>query len=206
MILISIRPVNLARKLGSGTIRHNRNCCRRGSGAIVLSTRGESRTLLFMILSNNSSQDKMMRNSTKLYKLVTFFAMLCAMVGCSALQQKVEMDASTAAQIAVNAGDTAGAACFNALEPVVGTAPAGLLSTFEAVRAGRIAVEEGPARRSPPNCCCTCLTKCRGCPEGRRARFSPVKTGEGAARAPHPNPHPASGEREGPAKREGEGQ
>jgi len=97
-----------------------------------------------MILGNDSSQDEMMWNSRKLYKLITFFAMLCAVVGCSAIQQKVEMDASTAAQIAVNAGDTAGAACFNALEPVVGTAPTGLLSKFEAARAGRIAVEEGP--------------------------------------------------------------
>jgi hypothetical protein len=86
----------------------------------------------------------MMRNSKKLYKLLTFLAMLGAMAGCSAIQQKVEMDTSTAAQIAANAGDTAGAACFKALEPVVGTAPDGLLSKFEVVRAGRIAVEEGP--------------------------------------------------------------
>lgn len=85
----------------------------------------------------------MIMNSRKLYKLVTFLAMLCAIAGCSAVQQKVEMDASTAAMIAANTGDSAGAACFNALEPVVGTAPAGLLSKFEVVRAGRIAVE-GP--------------------------------------------------------------
>ena len=107
-----------------------------------------------------------MRNSTKLYKLVTFFAMLCAMVGCSALQQKVEMHASTAAQIAVNAGDTAGAACFNALEPVVGTAPAGLLSKFEAVRAGRIAVEEGPCAPLAAELLLHLLNKVPGCPEG----------------------------------------
>ena len=88
--------------------------------------------------------DKMIWNSKRLYRLVTFLAMLWAVVGCSAVQQKVEMDASTAAQIAANAGDSAGAACFNALEPVVGTAPTGLLSKFEVVRAGRIAVEQGP--------------------------------------------------------------
>ena len=41
------------------------------------------------------------------------------------MQQKVEMDASAAAMIAANAGDAAGAACFKALEPVVGTAPVG---------------------------------------------------------------------------------
>jgi hypothetical protein len=87
---------------------------------------------------------KMIWNSRKLYRLVTLLAMLCAVVGCSAVQQRVEMDASTAAQIAANAGDSAGAACFTALEPVVGTAPAGLLSKFEVVRAGRIAVEDGP--------------------------------------------------------------
>ena len=55
------------------------------------------------------------------------FAVLSALAGCSAIQQKVEMDASAAAMIAANAGDTAGAACFKALEPVVETAP-GLLS------------------------------------------------------------------------------
>lgn len=86
----------------------------------------------------------MLRNSRRLYKLVTFVAMLCTVVGCSAIQQKVEMDATAAAQIAASAGDSAGAACFTALEPIVGTAPAGLLSKFEVVRAGRIAVEEGP--------------------------------------------------------------
>src|SRR5215472_18255543 len=86
----------------------------------------------------------MMGNYMKLYRFVTFVAMLYTVAGCSALQQKVEMDASAAAQIAANAGDSAGAACFTALEPVVGTAPAGLLSKFEVVRAGRIAVESGP--------------------------------------------------------------
>lgn len=86
----------------------------------------------------------MIWNSKNLYRIVTFLAMLGSVIGCSAIQQKVEMDASTAAQIAANAGDSAGAACFTALEPVVGTAPAGLLSKFEIVRAGRIAVEDGP--------------------------------------------------------------
>lgn len=80
-----------------------------------------------------------MRNSKNLYKLLTFLAMLGSMAGCSAIQQKVEMDTSTAAVIAAHDGDR-----FNALEPVVGTAPTGLLSKFEVVRAGRIAVEEGP--------------------------------------------------------------
>jgi len=77
-------------------------------------------------------------------KLINIFAVLCALGGCSVIQQKVEMDASAAAMIAANAGDTAGAACFKALEPVVGTAPAGLLSKFEVVRAGQIVVEDGP--------------------------------------------------------------
>jgi hypothetical protein len=48
---------------------------------------------------------------------------ILALGGRSFIQQKVEMDASTAAVIASNSGDTAGAACFKALEPVVGRAP-----------------------------------------------------------------------------------
>jgi hypothetical protein len=72
------------------------------------------------------------------------FLIFCVLGGCSVIQQKVEMDASTAATIAANAGDTAGAACFKTLEPVVGTAPAGLLSKFEVARAGQIAIEDGP--------------------------------------------------------------
>jgi hypothetical protein len=79
-----------------------------------------------------------------IYKSIKIILMLSALVGCSAVQQKVEMDASTAAVIAENAGDTAGAACFKALEPIVGTAPSGLLSKFEVVRAGQIIVEDGP--------------------------------------------------------------
>ena len=75
---------------------------------------------------------------------IRIFAILCALGGCSAIQPKVEMDASTAATIAVNSGDTAGAACFKALEPVVGTAPAGLLSKLEVARAGQIVIEDGP--------------------------------------------------------------
>ena len=78
------------------------------------------------------------------YKVISILAVVCALGGCSAIQQKVEMDASTAATIAATAGDTAGAACFKALEPVVGTAPAGLLSKFEVARAGQIAIEDGP--------------------------------------------------------------
>jgi len=77
-------------------------------------------------------------------KSVAILAILCALAGCSVIQQKVEMDASTAAKIAANAGDTAGAACFKALEPLVGAAPTGLLSKFEIVRAGQIVVENGP--------------------------------------------------------------
>ena len=76
--------------------------------------------------------------------VIRIFAVLCALGGCSVIQQKVEMNASTAAMIAANAGDTAGAACFKALDPVVGTAPAGLLSKFEVARAGQIAIEDGP--------------------------------------------------------------
>jgi hypothetical protein len=76
--------------------------------------------------------------------LIRIFAILCALGGCSLIQQKVEMDASTAATIAANAGDTAGAACFKALEPVVGTTTPGLLSKFEVARAGQIAIENGP--------------------------------------------------------------
>lgn len=58
-------------------------------------------------------------------KLVQVLAVLCALGGCSLIQQKIEMDASPAAVIATNAGDTAGTACFKALEPMVGTAPVG---------------------------------------------------------------------------------
>ncbi len=79
-----------------------------------------------------------------IYRLLQFLAVLCALAGCSAVQQGVEMDASTAAMIADNAGDAAGAACFKALEPVVATAPTGLLSKFEVARAGQIVVEDGP--------------------------------------------------------------
>jgi hypothetical protein len=79
-----------------------------------------------------------------IYTVFRIFAILCALGGCSVIQQKAEMDASTAATIAANAGDTAGAACFKALEPVVGTAPAGLLSKFEVARAGQIVIENGP--------------------------------------------------------------
>jgi hypothetical protein len=78
------------------------------------------------------------------YKLAQFFAVLCALAGCSAVQQKVELDASTAAVIAANAGDAAGVACFKALEPVAATAPTGLLSKFEIARASQSVVEDGP--------------------------------------------------------------
>jgi len=92
-----------------------------------------------------------------IYKVIRIFAIFCPLAGCSAIQQKVEMDASTAATIAANAGDTAGAACFKALEPVVGTAPAGLLSKFEVARAGADRHRgRARARRSPPGCSCIC--------------------------------------------------
>jgi hypothetical protein len=79
-----------------------------------------------------------------IYKILRFLALLGALAGCSVLQQKVEMDASTAAIIAKNAGDAAGAACFKALEPMVETVPAGLLSKFEVARASQLLVEDGP--------------------------------------------------------------
>lgn len=77
-------------------------------------------------------------------KTIRIFAIFCALGGCSVIQQKVEMDASAAAMIAANSGDIAGAPCFKALELVVGTAPAGLLSKFEVARAGQIIIEDGP--------------------------------------------------------------
>lgn len=79
-----------------------------------------------------------------IFRSVKILVILSALSGCSVVQQKVEMDASTAAMIAANAGDSAGAACFTALEPLVGTAPTGLLSKFEIVRAGQMVVEDGP--------------------------------------------------------------
>jgi hypothetical protein len=77
-------------------------------------------------------------------KIIKILGILGVVAGCSVIQQKVEMDASTAAMIAADAGDTAGAACFKALEPVVGTVPTGLLSEFEVARAGQIVIEDGP--------------------------------------------------------------
>lgn len=79
-----------------------------------------------------------------MYSGLKFIAVLCAVAGCSAIQDKVEMDASAAAVIAADSGDTAAAACFKALEPLVGTAPTGLLSKFEVARAAQIVVEDGP--------------------------------------------------------------
>ncbi len=77
-------------------------------------------------------------------KIIKILGILGVVTGCSVIQQKVEMDASAAAMIAADAGDTAGAACFKALEPVVGTTPTGLLSKFEVARAGQIVIEDGP--------------------------------------------------------------
>ena len=75
-------------------------------------------------------------------KIIKILGILGVVTGCSVIQQKVEMDASRAAMIAADAGDTAGAACFKALEPVVGTTPTGLLSKFEVARAGQIVIEK----------------------------------------------------------------
>jgi hypothetical protein len=77
-------------------------------------------------------------------KIIMIIAIIGALDGCSLIQPKVEIDSAAAAAIAANSGDTAGAACFNALEPIVRTAPAGLLSKFEVVRASQIVVEDGP--------------------------------------------------------------
>ena len=70
--------------------------------------------------------------------------LLTLLCGCSVFRQKVEMDAAGAAAIANAAGDTAGAACFAALGPIVSGSPTGLLSKFELVRAGQIVLEDGP--------------------------------------------------------------
>ena len=98
------------------------------------------------------------------YKLINIILILSALVGCSAVQQKAEMDASAAALIAENTGDTAGAACFKALEPVVGTAPGGLLSNFEIVRAGQIIVEDGPCAPLAAGLFLHLLNKLQGAP------------------------------------------
>src|SRR5438045_2625276 len=85
-----------------------------------------------------------LRSAGMVCKLMKIVALLCALGGCSMVQQKTETDASTAAMIAANTGDAAGAACFKALEPVVGTAPTGFISKFEVVRTSQLAVENGP--------------------------------------------------------------
>ena len=77
-------------------------------------------------------------------KLVRVLTVLCVLGGCSVIQHKFEMDASPAAMIADEACDTAGATCFKAPEPVVGTAPTGIVGQFEVARAGQIVVEDGP--------------------------------------------------------------
>ena len=97
-------------------------------------------------------------------KIITILAILAALDGCSLIQQKVEMDASTAAVIAANSGDAAGAACFKALEPVVGTAPTGLLSEFEVARAGQIVVADGPCAPTAAGLFLHLLNKIPGVP------------------------------------------
>ena len=99
-----------------------------------------------------------------IYKLLRFLALLGALAGCSALQQKVEMDASAAAIIAENAGDAAGAACFKALEPMVAMAAAGLQSKFEVARASQILIEDGPCAPLAAELLLHLLTKIPGTP------------------------------------------
>src|SRR5712691_466218 len=100
-------------------------------------------------------------------KIIKILGILGVVAGCSVIQQKVEMDASTAATIAANAGDTAGAACFKALEPVVGTAPAGLFSKFEVARAGQIVIEDGPCAPLAAGLLLHLLNKIPGALEGQ---------------------------------------
>src|ERR1700730_17656647 len=99
-----------------------------------------------------------------IYKVINILVVLSALGGCSAIQQKVEMDASTAAMIAANAGDTAGAACFKALEPVVGTTPTGVLSKFEVARAGPIVIGDVPCARLAAGLFLHLLNKIPGTP------------------------------------------
>lgn len=70
-------------------------------------------------------------------KVIKLLAILCALAGCSVVQQKVEMDASTAATIAAVSGDTAG-----------------LLQSAGA--RGRDGSDTDRAHRSPPGCSCIC--------------------------------------------------
>ena len=78
-----------------------------------------------------------------IFKVIYILAVLCALGGCSVVQQKVEMDASTAATIAANAGDTAGAPTSRRWSRWWDGA-AGLLSKFEVARAGQTVIEDGP--------------------------------------------------------------
>jgi hypothetical protein len=98
------------------------------------------------------------RRSEWITRLVDIIAMLCALGGCLFIQPKVEMDASTAAMIAANSGDAAGAACFKALEPVVGSFSA---SSKWPARARSSSRRTGRARRLRPDCSCICHTKSR---------------------------------------------
>src|SRR5689334_1219486 len=115
-----------------------------------------------------------------IYKVINTLVILCALAGCSVVQQKVEMDASAAAMIAANSGDMAGAACFKALEPVVGTAPAGLLGKFEVARAGQVVIEDGPCAPLAAGLFLHLLNKIPGetaLGQSGHACFFPAKTG-----------------------------
>lgn len=67
------------------------------------------------------------------------------LAGCTQVQQTAQQiatftaaDVSAAEAVAVAAGDTQGAACYAALEPIVANAPAGIVSGFELLRAGQL--------------------------------------------------------------------
>jgi hypothetical protein len=92
---------------------------------------------------DRSARQTSISKGQMIFKIIQFLAVLAALAGCSVVQQNVELDAATAATIAANSGDAVGAACFKALEPVVGTTPAGLLSKYEIARAGQIILEDG---------------------------------------------------------------
>jgi len=66
-------------------------------------------------------------------------ATLAALAGCA----KAEMDAEGAAALATSIGDTEGAACYSALEPLVAAPPTGVLSGYEVGRGVSI-IATGP--------------------------------------------------------------
>lgn len=62
---------------------------------------------------------------------------------CSALDEKVQMDAAAAVATAEAIGDVQGATCYSAIEPLFATPAAGLLSKYELFRGGSI-ITTGP--------------------------------------------------------------